>query len=59
MFINAGARDLLLQGERQRFLAEQWPRIHATIQRLGLTPEELLDAAAPSRQSPDAAEEER
>src|SRR5881394_1281519 len=41
MFINAGARDLLLQGERQRFLEEQWPQIHATIQRLGLTPEEL------------------
>src|SRR6476469_65837 len=44
MFINAGARDLLLQAERQKFLAEQWPRIHATIQRLGLTSEELLDA---------------
>ena len=43
MFINAGARQLLLQGERQRFLAEQWPRVHATIQRLGLTPEELLE----------------
>src|SRR5580698_2089257 len=41
MFINAGARDLLLQGERQRFLNEQWPGIHATIQRLGLTPREL------------------
>ena len=48
MFINAGARDLLLQGERQRFLAEQWPRVHATIQRLGLTPEELLKAAKAS-----------
>jgi GntR family transcriptional regulator len=46
MFINAGARDLLLQGERQKFLAEQWPAIHSTIQRLGLTPEELLAAAA-------------
>ena len=45
MFVKAGARDLLLQGERQKFLAEQWPRISATIQRLGLTPEELLDAA--------------
>src|ERR1700729_659775 len=45
MFINAGARNLLLQGERQKFLAEQWPRIHATIQRLGLTPEQLLNAA--------------
>ena len=42
MFINAGARDLLLQGERQKFLAEQWPRIQETIQRLGLTAEELL-----------------
>jgi GntR family transcriptional regulator len=44
MFINAGARDLLLAAERQKFLSEQWPRIHATIQRLGLTPQELLDA---------------
>ena len=46
MFINMGARALLLQAERQRFLNEQWPAIHATIQRLGLTPQELLDAAA-------------
>ncbi len=45
MFINAGARDLLLKAERQKFLAEQWPRVYATIQRLGLTPKELLDAA--------------
>jgi GntR family transcriptional regulator len=44
MFINAGARDLLLAAERQRFLEEQWPKIHATIQRLGLTPEQLLQA---------------
>ncbi|MFN2634371.1 MAG: GntR family transcriptional regulator, partial [Thermoanaerobaculia bacterium] len=42
MFINPGARDLLLQGERQKFIAEEWPRVFATIQRLGLTPEELL-----------------
>ncbi|MFZ0960912.1 MAG: GntR family transcriptional regulator [Terriglobia bacterium] len=46
MFVNAGARHLLLQGERQKFLADEWPRIYATIQRLGLTPEELRDAAA-------------
>jgi GntR family transcriptional regulator len=44
MFINAGARELLMAAERQKFLAEQWPRIHATIQRLGLTAEELLEA---------------
>ena len=42
MFINTGARDLLLQGERQKFLAEDWPKIRATIQRLGLKPATLL-----------------
>ena len=42
MFINAGARDLLLQSERQKFLREEWPRIQATIQRLGLESKELL-----------------
>jgi GntR family transcriptional regulator len=46
MFINAGARTLLLQGERQKFLAEEWPRICATMQRLGLKAEELLDGAS-------------
>lgn len=55
MFINAGARALLLRGEREKFLTEQWPRIHATIQRLGLTPEELLAAAQAS--APDSAKE--
>jgi GntR family transcriptional regulator len=59
MFINAGARDLLRQGERQKFLAEQWPRVYATIQRLGLTTAELLDRAAERRSTPDAAGEER
>ena len=46
MFINTGARNLLLQGERQKFLAEEWPRIQATIQRLGLKSEELLTEAS-------------
>jgi GntR family transcriptional regulator len=46
MFINAGARNLLLQGERQKFLAEEWPRVYATIQRLGLKAEELLNGDA-------------
>src|SRR5712664_4845879 len=45
MFVNGGARSLLLQGERQKFLGEEWPRIHATIQRLGLKAKELLDGA--------------
>jgi GntR family transcriptional regulator len=46
MFINSGARNLLLKGERQKFLEEEWPRIYASIQRLGLKPEELLENGA-------------
>jgi GntR family transcriptional regulator len=45
MFVKAGARNVLLKGERQKFVAEEWPRIYATIQRLGLTAEELLENA--------------
>jgi GntR family transcriptional regulator len=56
MFINAGARSLLLQGERQKFLTEEWPRISATIQRLGLTAEELLDGG--NRRSKSKGKEE-
>jgi GntR family transcriptional regulator len=59
MFIKPGARSLLLEGERRRFLAEQWPRIYATIQRLGLTPQELLDAANAATPPAAAGEEER
>jgi GntR family transcriptional regulator len=46
IFVKDGAPDVLLKAERQKFLNEQWPRVHATIQRLGLSPKELLDAAA-------------
>lgn len=45
MYIMEGARKGLLRAERERFLAEQWPAIHATIERLGLTPQELRIAA--------------
>src|ERR1700731_3241831 len=51
MFINSGPRNLLLQGEREKFLGEEWPRVYATIQRLGLTLQELLEAAANRRSS--------
>jgi GntR family transcriptional regulator len=51
MFINAGARNLLLQGERQKFLAEEWPRVYATIQRLGLQASELVDAGVNGQSS--------
>src|SRR6266496_587629 len=58
MFVKANAHGVLLQGEREKFLAEQWPRVYATIKRLGLTPEELLRAAAPNRNAASAAAEE-
>ncbi len=58
MFVKAGARNLLLKAERQKFLAEEWPRISATIQRLGLSAEELLNGSS-GRHSPKAAKEER
>jgi GntR family transcriptional regulator len=58
MFVKAGARNLLLKGEREKFLAQHWPRVAATIQRLGITPKELL-VAAKRRSSSKTAKEER
>ena len=49
MFVKEGARNLLLRGERQKFLDEEWPRVQATIRRLGLSAEELLTRAARSK----------
>jgi DNA-binding transcriptional regulator YhcF (GntR family) len=59
MFINAGARGLLLKGERQKFLAEEWPRVYENIQRLGLTAEELLGGTKRRSKTKDKEEEER
>jgi GntR family transcriptional regulator len=59
MFVKAGARDLLLKGERQKFLKEEWPRVAATIQRLGLTPKELLKAVPKHQSRSKPTKEER
>ena len=68
MFINSGARSLLLEAERQKFLGEEWPRIYATIQRLGLNTEELVDgskrkstsdAESPKKKKSNSSGEER
>ena len=45
MFVKTGAHNLLVKAERQKFLNDHWPRVHATIQRLGLDAEELLKTA--------------
>jgi GntR family transcriptional regulator len=59
MFVKTGARNLLVAGERQKFVAEQWPGVYATIRRLGLIPEELLAGATSSGLSSAAPEEGR
>jgi GntR family transcriptional regulator len=41
MFVNAGARQALMKDEKQRFLDDEWPKVHASIVRLGLSLEEL------------------
>ena len=52
MFVSSGARKALLKDERQRFLEDDWPKIHATIQRLGLSQDELQRAAAAAPATP-------
>ena len=42
MFVAPGARNALMKDERSRFLEQEWPRVHATIQRLGLDAATLL-----------------
>ena len=42
MFVTDGARKNLLKDERQRFVEKEWPKVAATIERLGLDAEELL-----------------
>jgi len=52
MFVSAGAAKALMKDERQRFLEDEWPKIHATIQRLGLSQDELQRAAAAAPAAP-------
>jgi GntR family transcriptional regulator len=49
MFLKEGAAKQLLEGERERFLSEAWPRVRETIERLGLSEQDLW--AAPKRRS--------
>lgn len=42
MFVRDGARKALLHAERERFLAEEWPRVQQTMERLGLSVADLV-----------------
>jgi GntR family transcriptional regulator len=54
MFVKNDSRKLVLRDEREKFLTEEWPRICATIERLGLSSNELLEDA--NRRSSSKAE---
>jgi GntR family transcriptional regulator len=43
MFVQPGARATLLTHERQSFLTQDWPLIHARITALSLDPKDLFD----------------
>ena len=58
MFVKTDARGLLLEGERKKFLSEEWPRVFATIQRLGLSPKDLLNGV-PNGRSAKGIKEDR
>ena len=45
MFVAQGAAERLRDSEKRRFLEEEWPEIRTRMERLGLTPENLLDEA--------------
>lgn len=53
MFVTEGARKNLLKDERQRFMQTEWPKVAATIERLGLAADELLAGIS----KPDASNE--
>jgi GntR family transcriptional regulator len=54
MYVSVGAAAVLRADERRRFLTVEWPRIRATINRLGLSSDELLSDAKTPDTSQDA-----
>lgn len=45
LYVAPGARERLMASERRAFLAEEWPRVRARIERLGLGARELFAEA--------------
>ncbi|MCH6572611.1 MAG: GntR family transcriptional regulator [Proteobacteria bacterium] len=58
MFVTAGAKTKLLKNERQRFLDQEWPLVVASIDRLGLSLENLLDKADKKKAKAQAGDKE-
>ena len=45
MYVTDGARDALLQSERERFLREEWPQLFARLKRMNLDLHTLMQQA--------------
>jgi len=46
MFVREGAREQLLASEREKFLQEEWPRLAARIEQLGLNLDDLIQTSS-------------
>ncbi len=46
MYVSEGAHSALLRSEREHFLNEEWPNLFARLERMGISIEDLLEAAA-------------
>jgi len=46
MYVTDGARDALLQSERERFLREEWPMLYARLKRMNLDLQTLMKSAS-------------
>ena len=42
MFVEVGAKAMLLESEKQKFINQEWPEIRRRIERLGLSADDLL-----------------
>ncbi len=51
MFVNKGARTMLLKAEREKFIEKEWPQVLATIERLDLDVAELVKEAESNKKN--------
>jgi len=58
MFVTVGAKTKLLKNERQRFLDQEWPLVVASIDRLGLSLEDLMNKADKKKAKAQAGDKE-
>jgi GntR family transcriptional regulator len=55
MYVNVGARQALMKDEKQRFLDDEWPKVHAVIVRLGLSIDDLVKVPPAKNAAPSTA----